>query len=187
MRASRSPWIAAALVALVAAAAVAQPETGRKEPDVPYVTTPEPVVLEMLRLAKVTKDDVVYDLGSGDGRIVIAAAKQFGARGLGLEIDRGLVHEAEENARRAGVTDRVRFIAADIFDADLSGATVVTLYLFPSVNERLRPKLLRELKPGTRVVSHAYGIGDWKPEQQRMVKVGAKDHQIYFWVVPPRP
>jgi len=184
---SRPVGVAAVLVVLVAATAVAQVETGRKTPDVPYVTTPEPVVLEMLRLAKVTKDDVVYDLGSGDGRIVIAAAKHFGARGLGLELDRGLVHEAEENARRAGVTDRARFIAADIFDADLSGATVVTLYLFPDVNARLRPKLLRELKPGTRVVSHAYGIGDWTPEQQRMVKVGAKDHQIYFWVVPPRP
>ncbi len=126
--------------------------------DAPYVVTPNEVVIEILKIAGVTKDDVVYDLGSGDGRLVIAAAKQFGARGVGVEIDPRLIQESNENARLAGVSDRVKFVQQDLFQTDLSEATVVTLYLLPEVNLRLRPKLLRELKPGTRLVSHQFGL-----------------------------
>jgi ribosomal protein L11 methylase PrmA len=120
--------------------------------DVPFVPTPEVVVDKMLELAKVGPSDVVYDLGSGDGRIVITAAKQYGARGIGVDIDPDRVREARQNAKAAGVADRVQFKEGDLFNTDLSEATVVTLYLLPEVNMRLRPKLFRELKPGTRVV-----------------------------------
>jgi cyclopropane fatty-acyl-phospholipid synthase-like methyltransferase len=171
-------------VLAVVGAALAQPE--KKEPDVPFVVTPEPVVMKMLEMAKVTKDDVVYDLGSGDGRIVIAAAKHFGARAVGIELERHLVAEAEEKARQAGVADRVRFVHGDIFESDLSAASVVTLYLFPAVNEKLRPKLLRELKPGSRIVSHMYGMGDWTPHDNTQVVVGRSIHYVYSWIVPPR-
>src|SRR5919109_1152283 len=129
--------------------------------DVPYVPTPERVVDKMLELAKVGPQDVVYDLGSGDGRIVIAAARKHGARGVGIDIDPQRIKEGRDNARRAGVADRVEFREGDLFKADIGDATVVTLYLMSSVNLRLRPKLLNELKPGTRVVSHAFGMGDW--------------------------
>ncbi|HEY3202876.1 MAG TPA: class I SAM-dependent methyltransferase [Thermoanaerobaculia bacterium] len=152
-----------------------------KEPEVPYVATREDVMNEMLRLAAVTKTDIVYDLGCGDGRIVITAAKEFGARGVGIDIDPRRIAESNENARKAGVTDRVQFIEGDLFDADLREATVVTLYLLPSVNMRLRPKLFRELEAGTRVVSHNYDMGDWKPVTQTQIG----DHKIYLWTVPP--
>jgi SAM-dependent methyltransferase len=148
--------------------------------DVPYVPTPEAVVQEMLRLAGVTKNDVVYDLGSGDGRIVIAAAQRFGARGVGIDIDPDRVAEATANARQAGVADRVTFRQQDLFEADIREATVVTMYLLPGVNERLRPKLLRDLRPGTRLVSHAFDMGDWKPERV----VEAHGSTLYYWVVP---
>jgi SAM-dependent methyltransferase len=151
-----------------------------QERDVPYVPTPEAVVLEMLRLAGVTKDDVVYDLGSGDGRIVIAAAQRFGARGVGIDIDPDRVAEATANARRAGVADRATFRRQDLFEADIREATVVTMYLLPGVNERLRPKLLGELRPGTRLVSHAFDMGDWKPERV----VEAQGSTLYYWVIP---
>ena len=180
------PLVAMLLVLAAVAGAFAQGSPERKEPDVPFVSTPDSVVIEMLRLAKVTKDDVVYDLGSGDGRIVIAAAKQFGARGVGIELERHLVAASEENARQAGVADRVRFVQGDIFEADLREATVVTLYLFPVVNAKLRPKLLRELRPGARIVSHMYGIGDWTPHDNSQVVVGKAIHFIYSWIVPPR-
>ena len=150
--------------------------------DVPFVPTPEAVVDEMLQLAKVGPKDVVYDLGSGDGRIVIAAAKKHGARSVGIDIDPKRIEEAQENARKAGVADRVEFRQADLFKADISEATVVTLYLLSSVNLQLRPKLLAELKPGTRVVSHAFEMGDWKPVETR--KIGATT--VYYWVVPER-
>lgn len=137
----------------------------------------------MLRLAAVTKQDVVYDLGSGDGRIVIAAARDFGARGVGLEIDPLLVQESRKNASVAGVGHRVEFVHADLFQADLRRATVVTFYLLPSVAEALRPKLLRELAPGTRVVSHNYGMGDWEP--LKSVHVDER-HIVHLWVVPEK-
>ena len=139
------------------------------QPEVPYVPTREDVLAEMMKMAAVTKNDFVFDLGCGDGRIVITAVKDFGARGVGIDIDPRRIDESEENARKAGVQDRVEFIQGDLFEANLSKATVVTLYLLPSVNLRLRPKLLKELKPGTRVVSHNYDMGDWKPLKQTQV------------------
>lgn len=151
-----------------------------RQADVPYVPTPPEVVAEMLNIAKVNKNDVLYDLGSGDGRIVIEAARRFGTRGVGVDINPELVKEATENAKKAGVSDRVKFVEQDLFKTDFSEATVVTLYLLPEVNLRLRPRLLQQLKPGTRIVSHAFDMGDWKPE--RVVEVEGRT--IYYWVVP---
>lgn len=151
--------------------------------DAPYLPSSDVVVEEMLRMAKVTSDDVVYDLGSGDGRIVINAASKYRARGVGVEIDPKLVQQARKNAEQAGVSDRVKFIEQDFFKSDLSEASVVTLYLLSDANLKLRPKLLRELKPGTRIVSHAFGMGDWKPEGVVQVAGGSK---IYSWVVPDK-
>jgi ubiquinone/menaquinone biosynthesis C-methylase UbiE len=149
-------------------------------PDVVYVPTPQPVVDAMLEVAIVRAGDVVYDLGSGDGRIVITAAKKYGARGVGVEIVPALVKQATENAAAAGVSDRVRFVTGNFFAADLGEATVVTLYLLQSLNERLRPKLVRELKPGARVVSHVFNMGpEWPPEQTRMVGPS----RILLWTV----
>ena len=152
-----------------------------REPDVIFVGTPPDVVDAMLAGAEVKNTDIVYDLGSGDGRIVIAAARKYGARGVGIEIDPERIKEAEENARKAGVSDKVRFIKADLFEADIREATVVTLYLLENLNVRLRPKLLRELRPGTRIVSHRFRMGDWQPEKS--MNVG--DRAVYFWTVPP--
>ena len=154
--------------------------------DVPYVPTPEAVVSRMLEMAEVKKDEMLYDLGSGDGRIVITAARKYGARGVGYDLDPLRIKESNENAQRAGVADRVRFVQGDLFEADLSGANVVTLYLLPEVNDKLRPKLLRELKPGTRVVSHNYGMTDWEPLELAEVEVAGDPHYIYYWVIPPR-
>lgn len=151
-----------------------------RAPDVHYEPSPENVVEQMLKLANVHKGDVVYDLGCGDGRIVIMAAKQFGARGVGIDIDPERIKESLENAGKAGVTDRVAFRNEDLFEADIKEATVVTLFLWPSVNMKLRPKLWRELKPGTRVVSHHWNMDDWKPEKQ----IEVDGHPIYFWVIP---
>jgi SAM-dependent methyltransferase len=150
--------------------------------DVPYVPTDQEVVAEMLRMAKVSKKDMVYDLGCGDGRIVVTAAKQYGARGVGVDIDPERVREARENVRNAGVTDKVKILQGDLFNADLKNATVVTLYLLPDINLKLRPKLLSELKPGTRIVSHNYDMGDWVPEQ----KVSVGTHTVYMWTIPPK-
>ena len=136
----------------------------------------------MLRIASVTKDDIVYDLGCGDGRIVITAAQKYGARGVGIDIDPDRVQEATANARKAGVADRVKIIRGDLFEADISAATVVTLYLLTELNLKLRPKLLRELNPGTRVVSHAFAMGDWKPERTAEVS----GTSVYLWRIPPR-
>lgn len=154
--------------------------------DVPYVPTPAKVVMEMLQLAGVKSDDVLYDLGSGDGRILITAAKEYGVRGTGIEINMRLVLKSRENAEKAGVADRVKFLHEDLFDASLSEATVVTLYLLPDVNLRLRPKLLRELKPGTRIVSHNYNMGDWKPDRVVQVQGNFGFRTLYLWVVPDK-
>ena len=137
------------------------------EYNAPYLATPMVIVERMLEFAEVKSDDVVYDLGSGDGRIVITAAKQYGARGVGLEIDPGLVKEARVNAERAGVKDLVEFHVQDIFTADFSNASVVTLYLLPETNAVLRLKLEEQLRPGTRIVSHDFGIGNWQPDEVR--------------------
>jgi SAM-dependent methyltransferase len=153
-----------------------------REPDVRYEPTPQPVVREMLRLAGVGPADLVYDLGSGDGRIPITAAAEFGARGVGIDIDPRRIREAEANARAAGVTDRVRFRNEDLFEADFRDATVVTLFLSADVNLRLRPRLLRELAPGTRVVSYWHDMGDWAP----LRTVRTPRANIYLWHIPPR-
>jgi protein-L-isoaspartate O-methyltransferase len=146
-------------------------------PDIHYVPTSNRVAEAMLELAGVTAADTVYDLGSGDGRIVIAAAKKFGARGVGVEIDAELVKTARKNAQAAGVADRVTFLQQDLFKTDLSGATVVTLYLSNSVNMRLRGLLQRQLKPGSRIVSHRFPMGDWRPDAERRVE----GTTIYLW------
>lgn len=161
----------------------AQVPNSERSPDVVYVPTPMPVVEEMLRLADVQSDDVIYDLGSGDGRIVITAAKQYGTRGVGIDIDPQRIQEANQNAQESKVTNRVTFRQEDLFQTDFSEATVVTLYLLPELNLRLRPKLLGELKPGTRIVSHAFDMGEWKPDQ--VVEVAGKT--VYYWVVPKEP
>lgn len=150
--------------------------------DVPYVPTPQPVVDAMLQVAKVGKNDVLYDLGSGDGRIVITAAQKYGTRGVGVDINPERIQEANENAKKARVTDRVKFVQQDLFSTDFSEATVVTLYLLPEVNAKLRPKILSELKPGTRIVSHAFDMGDWKPQQT----LNVEGKTIYYWVVPEK-
>jgi SAM-dependent methyltransferase len=166
---------------LCSRAAAAQPEAAQvHEADVLYLPTPHAVVESMLQLAGVSPADVVYDLGSGDGRIPIAAARTFGARGVGIELDGRLIERARRNARKAGVERRVEFRQEDLFGADLREATVVTLFLFPQINRRLGPKLRTELRPGTRIVSHRFGIGDWKPE--RVVESGG--HPILLWTVP---
>lgn len=153
---------------------------------VPDVRTPLVVVNEMLRLANVTAGDVVYDLGSGDGRILIAAARDRGARGVGLEIDPALVAQSTERARRLGLAERLSFRQRDLFEADLSPATVVTLYLSPDLNRRLRPKLLSELRPGSRIVSHSFDMGDWAPSRTLQVSSNEGSHTLYLWVVPAR-
>ena len=148
--------------------------------DVPYVPTDEPVVAAMLRFAHVTADDVVYDLGCGDGRIVIAAAKHYGARGVGVDIDPQRIHESRENAAKARVTDRVRFLCQSFFDVDLRDATVLTLYLLPGINVKLRPKLLAELRPGTRIVANYFDMGDWPPD----MRAEAHHRVLHQWIVP---
>ncbi|BAY75345.1 hypothetical protein NIES25_17880 [Nostoc linckia NIES-25] len=161
-----------------AATPTSQPQ--ERPGDVPYVPTPQPVVDAMLKVAKVGKNDVLYDLGSGDGRIVVTAAQNFGTRGIGIDIDPQRIKEANENAKKAGVTDRVKFVQQDLFNTDFSEATVVTLYLLPEINERLRPILLKQLKPGTRIVSHAFDMGEWKPDQT----LNVEGKTVYYWVVP---
>jgi len=150
--------------------------------DVPYVPTPPEIVRSMLQLAGVHKGDVVIDLGCGDGRIVVTAASEFGARGVGYDLNPERIREANENAVKAGVQDRVRFVEKNLFEADIREATVVTLYLLPMVNERLKPRLLAELKPGTRIVSHSFDMGAWVPDK----KIELDGRTIYFWVVPAK-
>lgn len=156
--------------------------------EAPYVPTPEHMVRRMLELAEVDEDDVVYDLGSGDGRIVIMAAKEFGARGVGVEIDPDLVARARFNARQAGVSNRVEFRQGDLFEAEIDEATVVTLYLWPHMNERLRPKLRSELPPGARVVSYDFGVTGWQSDTTIAFGTNTlqeRRNQIYLWRVDP--
>jgi SAM-dependent methyltransferase len=170
----------AAMLALLAPTAAGQDTAAARTPDVHYVPTPHRVVEAMLRLTAVGPQDVVYDLGSGDGRIPIAAAKRFGARGVGIDIDPVRIKEATANAQTQGVTDRVRFLRQDLFQTDFSSATVVTLYLLPSLNVKLRPRLFRELKPGTRIASHAFDMGDWLPD----AKLEVEGSTAFFWTIP---
>jgi cyclopropane fatty-acyl-phospholipid synthase-like methyltransferase len=167
----------AALMLLLSIAAVPQQDTVQRTPDVFYVPTPQDVVDAMLQLAHVTPNDVVYDLGSGDGRIPITAAQKYGARGVGIDIDPVRIREARENAKLANVAEKVTFLNQDLFESNISDATVVTLYLLPSLNEKLMPKLKKELKPGTRVVSHAFSMGTWEPDEKR--EIGGRT--IYLW------
>jgi SAM-dependent methyltransferase len=146
--------------------------------DVPFVPTPLVVVDEMLRVAEVGPEDVVYDLGSGDGRIVIAAARKFGARGVGVELNADLVAQSEEAARHAGVAERVKFLQQDLFKTDFAEASVITMYLLPNVNRRLRPQLLA-LKPGTRIVAHDFDLGEWKPDRVTTIR-----KNVFLWIVP---
>ena len=176
-------WATACAVALACAGALAQ-QQHKVKTDAPFVPTMSELVDEMLKLANVGPDDVVYDLGCGDGRLVIAAVKKFGAkRGVGVDIDPERIKESKENARAAGVDDRVKFIKQDLFKTDISKATVVILYLLPEVNLRLRPKLWAELRPGTRVVSNAFDMGDWKPDKI----IAPWEQPIYFWTIPAKP
>lgn len=169
------------LALLISVAAPASAQQPLRPPDVIFVPTPQEVVEAMLKLAKVTKSDVVYDLGSGDGRIPITAAKTYGARGVGIDIDPQRIKEANENLKAAGVGDRVRFLNQDLFTSDISQATVVTLYLLPTLNLKLLPKLNKDLKPGTRIVSHSFDFGDRvKPIEQMNVN----GRTIYFWTIP---
>ena len=174
---SRRSFLGSAL-ALAAVPVLAQ----KAEPElaVPYVPTPDEVVDKMLKMAKVTSKDVVYDLGCGDGRIVITAAKQYGARGVGIDLNPQRIKEANENAKKAGVTDKVKFMVGDLFKADFGEASVVTLYLLPQVNVQLRPQLWRQLKVGTRVVSHNYDMGpEWPPEKTESMD----GRVIYYWTI----
>lgn len=156
----------------------------KRQPNVPYVPTHETIVDQMLKMAEVKSTDVLYDLGSGDGRIPITAAQRFGTRGVGIDINPQRIEEANANAKKANVTDKVKFIEGDLFEQDFSEATVVTLYLLPSVNLQLRPKILA-MKPGTRVVSHNYDMGDWIPEKTEIIKTpDGTDHFVHFWRVP---
>jgi SAM-dependent methyltransferase len=161
---------------------LAQAAPRSRTPDVIFVPTPNDVVNKMLELAQVTAKDVVYDLGCGDGRIVITAAQRYGCRGVGIDIDPERIREATENVQKGKVADKVKFIQGDLFEADISEATVVTLYLLTELNLKLRPKLMKDLRPGTRVVSHAFSMGDWKPERTETVN-GAS---VYLWRIPPR-
>ncbi len=162
-----------------------------RKPDVPYIPTTQTAVRAMLELAGVKSSDIVYDLGCGDGRIVIAAAKRYGARGVGIDIDPALVREAKKNARQAGVEKLVEFREQDLFQASFREATVVTLFLLPAINKRLFPQL-QGLKPGTRIVSNTFEIGDWKPVREIVVKDDPDDdyyfgsHHLFLWIVPER-
>ena len=170
-----------AMTALASSGRAQQPGAPLHEPDVIYLPTPHEAVTAMLKLANVGPGDIVYDLGSGDGRILIAAVKDFGAtRGVGIDIDPAMVSEGTDNADRARVSDRVQFLNQDLFETDLRQATVVTLYLLPWLNRKLIPKLKAELKPGSRIVAYRFDMGDWKPDQTLMVN----GQLIYFWRVP---
>ena len=174
----RSPMVAVLFVYC----AVAQNRQPIHEPDVPYVPTPQEVVDEMLKLANIQKGDILYDLGCGDGRIVITAAKEYGIEAAGIDIDPERIEESNQNAAKAGVSNKVKFIEADLFAADISRASVVTLYLLHSVNLKLKPKLLKELKPGTRVVSNTFSMDDWEPKK----KIQAQGRTLYLWVIPEK-
>lgn len=166
----------ARLLALLTSVVLIQPPA--RQPDIYFAATPQPVVEVMLRLAGVGPDDVVYDLGSGDGRIVVIAAQQFGARGVGIELQPRLVAASRQTAIEGGVADRVRFIEGDFFEQDLSEATVVTMWLTDLLGEQLAPKLRRELKPGSRIVSHQFRMGAWEPDRQ----IEVSGEEVFLWV-----
>ena len=172
--------------------AAAQSGERKRQFDVPYVPTTEEAVRAMLKLADVKNTDIVYDLGCGDGRIVIAAAKTYGARGVGIDIDPERIREAKANAKKADVENLVRFEENDLFQADFREATVVTLFLLRSINLKLRPKLLQELRPGTRVVSNTFDMGDWRPEKEQSLPGADHDestylsHKFFLWTIPQR-
>ena len=190
------------LLAVMALIFLSRAPAQQKKPEVPYVSTPDEVVAEMLRIANVGKDDVLYDLGCGDGRIVITAAKMYGCRGVGIDINPERIRDSRENAIKAGVSDRVQFIQMDLFEAEIRDASVVTLYLLSGVNLRLRPKLFRELSPGSRVVSHEFSMGKWEPDATSSVKAENyrdpylfnywdeqiadywRNHKVYLWIIP---
>jgi SAM-dependent methyltransferase len=174
MRFVKVAWLLAGCTLYAAA------QTGRA-PDVPYVPSPQEVVDKMLELAGVKSSDVLYDLGCGDGRIVITAAKKYGAHATGVDINPERIQEARANAEKAGVLKLVNFVEGDLFQADVSKASVVTLYLLPGVNLKLRPRLLTQLRQGSRIVSHSFDMGDWKPVKTAEVN----GRTIYLWVVPP--
>ena len=176
--------VAAAVLAAVPVLSLSQPQPRKpaQQPDVIFVPTPHEVVEDMLRLANVRKGDVLYDLGSGDGRIAITAAKKYGIKAVGIDIDPERIREANENARKAGVANLVEFRQQDLFKADFHEATVVTLYLLPDLNVKLRPRLWEDLKPGTRIVSHQFDMGTWKPEK----KLESNGRTVYFWTVPAK-
>ena len=189
MHVPRGSWTLVALLmittavssALILAQPQAAPAGQLRAPDVVYVPTPQEVVDAMLELAQVKSTDVIYDLGSGDGRIPITAAQKYGARGVGIDINPERIKEANDNLKKANVGDKVKFLTADLFETNISEATVVTLYLLQSLNEKLRPKLFKELKPGTRVVSHAFSMGDaWPPEKT----LNVNGRTVYFWTIP---
>jgi SAM-dependent methyltransferase len=167
------------LALTVAASATLLAQTPTKTPDIHYAPTRQVVADAMLRLANVSANDVVYDLGSGDGRIVVIAAQKYGARGVGIEIDHALVERSRETAREGGVAERVRFIEGDLFTTDISPATVVTMFLSTTVNMRLEPKLKRELRPGTRIVAEQFGIGAWPPDQA----VRVEGQALFLWTI----
>ncbi len=176
-------WIAFAICAVAAGnQSTAQPAA--RTPDIFFAPTLYSVADAMLKLANITAADVVYDLGSGDGRILILAAQKYKARGVGIEIDRRLVELSRQIAREGEVADRVTFIEGDLFEADLGAATIVTMYLSPTVNKRLEAKLRTELRPGTRIVSHQFGIGTWIPD--RVVRAEDDGTELFLWTVPPR-
>jgi hypothetical protein len=181
----------AALLPLAFVAAVPNVQASEVRPSVPYVPTPQAVVDRMLAMARVTGEDYLIDLGSGDGRIVVTAAKKFGTRGFGVDLNPVRITEANDNARRNGVVDKVTFFQRDLFETDLTQATVITMYLLPRVNLALRPKLL-ELKPGTRLVSHDFDMGDWKADEYVRMDAADKfsgaggDSDIYLWIVPAK-
>lgn len=180
MNSAYRPVVLLLLALLIASSAPAQ----TRKPDVVFVPTDPAVVDEMLRMAEISKDDIVYDLGCGDGRLVITAAKQYGARGVGIDIDPQRIAESKENASKAGVTGRVKFFVGDLFEADFHEATAVTLYLLPELNVKLRPTLMKQLKPGTPVVSHDFDMGDWEPDEKKVVTGATRDHTVYKWIIP---
>jgi SAM-dependent methyltransferase len=179
--------LAAVAASVTIAAGPAAPQAGQPSPNLaPYMATPQEVVDRMLQMADVTKTDVVYDLGSGDGRLVITAAKRYGARGVGIDIDPALITQSRANARKEGVESLVEFRQQDALTVDLSPASVVTLYLLSGANLKLRPRLQKELKPGSRIVSHQFGMGDWVPTRtETITDQRGTSRLLYLWVIGP--
>lgn len=175
-------YLTATFIIICTFSSVSAQQKAASIPDVVYVPTQQKIVEAMLLLANVSKADTVYDLGCGDGRIVISAAKQFGANGICIELDSNLIKIAQENARQAEVSDKIRFVEADLFKTDFSGATVIMLYLSPGVNLKLRPYLLKKLKPGTRIISHDFDMGEWKADKV----VSIDETTLYLWTVPAK-